>query len=164
MPTIDEVHRKFGAAAEAAQLLETELGSVLFELNALAENLLDINDPERASEMLDQVNSLTFGQLLKRLARKTDCLDVLESQLVQALGERNRLSHKFYRQHNLRRNSSEGRAIMLRDLEHIHDTLLTAYKTVMLMRGIDLDAIDAKVDQVPEADRKDSHPPQHFPI
>lgn len=28
MPTLDEVYRKFGEVAEAAQLLETELGTI----------------------------------------------------------------------------------------------------------------------------------------
>jgi hypothetical protein len=36
-------------------------------------------------------------------------------------------------QHNFRRNSEEGRARMLDDLESIHDTLLHAYKAVMLL-------------------------------
>ena len=29
MPTLDDVYRKFGEASEAAQLLETELGTLL---------------------------------------------------------------------------------------------------------------------------------------
>jgi len=141
MATLNEVYCKFGETAEAAQLLETQLGTLLFGLNASAENLLEVKNPERAAEILDEVNRHTLGQLLKRLGKTTDFLDSLESQLVQALGERNRLSHVFYRQHNLRRNSEEGRDIMLKDLERIHDTLLNAYKAVMLLNGVDLDSM-----------------------
>jgi hypothetical protein len=164
MPSIDDVYQKFGAAAEAAQLLETELGTMLFGLNALAENLLETKDSGRAAEILEQVNGQTFGQLLKRLGKKAEFLSALESQLMRALEERNRLCHKFYRQHNLRRNSSDGRAIMLRDLEHIHDTLLNAYKAIMLLQGIDLDAIVAELNQAPEASHTDDAPLQHLPI
>jgi hypothetical protein len=72
----------------------------------------------------------------------TDGLDHLEALLARALKARNRLSHAFYRQHNFRRNSDEGRTIMLEDLDAIHSTLLDAYKAVMRLSGLDLDAID----------------------
>jgi hypothetical protein len=150
MATLNEVYCKFGETAEAAQILETQLGTMLLTLNASAENLFEAKNPERAAEILDGVNRNTLGQLLKRLGKTTDFLDSLESQLVQALGERNRLSHMFYRQHNLRRNSEEGRDIMLRDLEQMHSTLLNAYKSVMLLNGIDLDAMVATSSGAPE--------------
>lgn len=164
MPTLDEVYRKFGAAAEAAQLLETQLGTMLFGLNALAEDLLETKNPARASEILDGVNRQTLGQLLKRLGKTTDFLGSLESQLVQALAERNRLSHSFYRQHNLRVSSLEGRAIMLRDLERIHETLLNAYKAIMLLEGIDLDAMVVASSQGSGSIQSDDAPLRHLPI
>lgn len=64
---------------------------MLFALNVSAENLFEAKNPERAAEILDGVNRNTLGQLLKRLGKTTDFLDSLESQLVQALDERNRL-------------------------------------------------------------------------
>ena len=143
MATIDDVYRMFGEAAEAAQLLETELGTMLFGLNAAAENLFEVQNPARAAELLEGINRHTLGQLLKRLGKTTDFLEALESQLIQALEERNRLSHGFYRQHNLSRNSAHGRDIMLKDLQAIHATLLNAYKAVMLLTGVDLDALVA---------------------
>ena len=164
MTTLNEVYCKFGETAEAAQLLETQLGTMLFALNASAENLFEAKNPERAAEILDGVNGHTLGQLLKRLGKTTDFLDSLESQLVQALGERNRLSHVFYRQHNLRRRSGEGRDIMLKDLEQIHDTLLNAYKAVMLLDGVDLDAIVATSSDAPEQTQSVDLPTRHLPI
>lgn len=140
MPTLDDVYRKFGEVAEAAQLLETELGSMLLFVSAADDGLLTEPNPRRASDLLSKINRHTLGQLLKSLNSKTQSLDQLEALLSNALDERNRLSHSFYRQHNFRRNSDEGRTLMLQDLQSIHDTLLKAYKAIMLLSGIDLDA------------------------
>jgi hypothetical protein len=85
----------------------------------------------------------------------TPPLDTLETVLWRALEERNRLQHSFYRQHNFRRNSDQGRAAMLRDLDQIHDAILDAYKAVMLLSGIDLEA---------EAAMPFSFPTRHVPI
>jgi hypothetical protein len=154
MPTLDDVYRKFGFAAEAAQLLETELGTMHLLDYAEEEGLLNGLNPTRASELVDTINRLTLGQLIRRMNNKTESLDQLESLLSHALEERNRLLHSFYRQHNFRRNSDEGRAIMLLDLESIHKTLLAAYKAVILLSGIDLDA----------AGGKQIMPTRHLPI
>ncbi len=45
MPTLDDVYLKFGYAAEAAQLLETELGNVLAKHGIVEQNL--VNQPIR---------------------------------------------------------------------------------------------------------------------
>ncbi|WP_171088920.1 hypothetical protein [Usitatibacter rugosus] len=140
MPTLDDVYCKFGFTSEAAQLLETELGTMLLSIGAIEAGLFDGSDPARASDLLTFVNRQTLGQLLKSLNRSTDSLATLEGQLSLALKERNRLSHSFYRQHNFRRNSEPGRTLMLEDLESIHTTLLDAYKAVMLLSGVDLDS------------------------
>jgi hypothetical protein len=39
MPTLDDVYRKFGEVSEAAQLVETELGSMLLFFGAVDEGL-----------------------------------------------------------------------------------------------------------------------------
>lgn len=142
MPTLDDVYRKFGEAAEAAQLLETELGTILFALHAFDEDLLSVPDPRRAAELLGEVDSSTIGRLLKQLRASAHLSDELASLLAEALDQRNRLSHSFYRQHNFRRNSEEGRGLMLADLESIHESIIKAYKAVMLLSGTDLDSID----------------------
>lgn len=139
--TLDDVYRKFGETAEAAQLLETELGNILLINRGAEAGLFVKPDPEIGSAILDTINRHTLGELIKRLNRSPQSLDALEAQLQSALRERNRLFHSFYRQHNFRRNSDEGRAVMLRDLGSIHETLLNAYKAVMLLSGVDLDAI-----------------------
>jgi len=145
--TLDDVYRKFGEVSEAAQLLETELGNVLIKIGAAEANLLNEPNPDRASELFKKINHQTLGQLLKNVSNSTESVGHLEALLSRALAERNRLSHSFYRRHNFRRNSEEGRVFMLKDLESIHDTLLEAYKAVMLLSGINLDAVH--IDQLP---------------
>jgi hypothetical protein len=153
MPTLDDVYRKFGEAAEAAQLLETELGNVLLFFGAFEEDLMSEMNPTRAAELVGEIDASTLGRLLSRVRTKTRLRDELEPLLTEALERRNRLSHSFYRQHNFRRNSDDGRGIMLSDLECIHESLIKAYKGVMLLSGIDLDSITS----IPK-------PTRHLPI
>jgi hypothetical protein len=144
MPTIDDVYRKFGEVSEAAQLVETELGTMLLFFGVVDEGLITPTlevDGKRATELLGRINRQTLGPLVKNTKRHTDALDQLEPLLSAALEERNRLSHHFYRQHNLRRNTDAGRSLVLDDLESIHNTLIKAYKALSLLSGIDLDAV-----------------------
>jgi hypothetical protein len=141
MPTLDDVYRKFGEAAEAAQLIETELGNMLLQLRCGNEGLLENTNPARAADILGTINRNTLGQLLNSLNNHTQSLDTLDCVLSKTLEERNRLFHSFYRSHNFRRNSEEGRALMLQDLETIHSALLDAYKAILALTGVDLDKL-----------------------
>jgi hypothetical protein len=141
MPDLDDIYRKFGEAGEAAQLLETELGKLLLVARCLDEGLLENKNPARASDILGAVNRHTLGQLLKSLNNHTESLDALDALLIKARDERNRLSHLFYREHNFRRNSEEGRALMLEDLKAIHSALLDAYKAVLALSGANLEVL-----------------------
>ena len=143
MPTLDDIYRKFGETAEAAKLIETELGTLLFEDRAVGEGLLAEPNPKLATDLYGRINRNTLGQLIKCLNNNTQSLDALDALLTSARQERNRLFHSFYRQHNFRRNSNEGRTIMLNDLESLHNTLLQAYKAIMLLSGVDLEALAA---------------------
>ena len=147
MPSLDDIYRKFGEASEAAQLLETELGNILIASGLPENNLVAEQVSERVSTLIKKIDRQTLGQLLANLSNTTEPGSHVEALLSRALDERNRLSHSFYRHHNLRRNTEEGRAIMLKDLESIHAALLEAYKAVMLLSGIDLNKI--ALDQLP---------------
>ncbi len=142
MPTLDDVYRKFGEVSEAAQLLETGLGNLLITAGVVENNLLENQDTKRASELFKSINRKTLGQLIRTAKRETESIDELEGLLSHALSERNRLSHSFYRHHNFRRNSEDGRLLMLNDLESIHETLLEAYKAVLKLSGFDLDSVE----------------------
>lgn len=111
---------------------------MLLAARCIEEDLLENKNPERATDILGLVNRHTLGQLLKHLKNYTQSLDALEDLLLRALEQRNGLFHSFYRKHNFRRNSDEGRALMLEDLEAIHVVLLDAYKAIMNLSGVDL--------------------------
>ena len=141
MTTLNAVYCKFGEVSEAAQLLETELGNILLEIEGVEAGLFSNERPQEAAEILKRINSSTLGRLLKDLDKKTGKLNHGGDALAKALTERNRLAHSFFRLHNFRRNSKEGCALMMADLEEIHRSLLAAYKLVLAVSGIDLDAL-----------------------
>ncbi|MCP3943239.1 MAG: hypothetical protein GY710_17370 [Desulfobacteraceae bacterium] len=144
MPTLDDVYRKFGETSEAAQLLETQLGTMLIMNKCIEENIMENPNPEKASEIFKEINKYTLGRLIRKLSNNDDSISHLEELLSEALKIRNRLAHSFYLGHNLRRNSEDGRVIMLKDLQSVHDKLLEAYKAVMLLNGTDLDKMVAE--------------------
>ncbi len=138
-PTLDDVFRKFGETAEAAQLLETELGTLLLDEQATKEGLLG-GDGIRATEIMRSINRDTLGGMVRR-AKVPQSVEEIGVLLESALNTRNRLIHSFYRQHNMRKFSEEGRMIMMHDLETIHMTIFDAYKALALLGGTDLDEL-----------------------
>jgi hypothetical protein len=169
LPTLEDIHRKFGEAAEAAQVVETDLGTMLLFLAAVKEGIITATaeafeiDGQRAADLLGRVDRQTLGTLIKNVNANTQSLDQIEAILLAALKERNRLSHSFYRQHNLRRNSGAGRAIMMNDLESIHNTLLDAMKALSLLSGIDLEALAARRDDAAQ-EVDEPAPYSHLPL
>jgi hypothetical protein len=97
----------------------------------LAHELFAGDKGELATEIYNEINKSTLGRLLKQLAKSAGLQGDLELLLANALAERNELFHSFYRRHNFRRNSDEGRAKMIEDLDRKHETILEAYKAVM---------------------------------
>ena len=157
MPTLDDVHRKFGEVSEAAQLLETELGNLLLTHQCVEADLLQNPDPDRATAIYDRINRKTLGQLIRSLGAAVDPVADLEQILSDALVARNRLTHSFYLRHNVRRNSDDGRDVMLSNLDALHRSLLRAYKALLLLSGIDLDQL-----VIEEGDA--AQPAEHLPI
>jgi hypothetical protein len=157
VPTLDEVYRKFGETSEAAQLLETGLGTMLLRIGCVEADLIDNPDSKKATEIYNRLNKHTLGQLIKKLGQKADGVKKLESLLGEALDVRNYLAHSFYLKQNFRRNSKEGCAVMLEDLDRIHEILLEAYKAVMLLSGIDLEKLVVEQGNTPE-------PAGHLPL
>jgi hypothetical protein len=172
MPTLDDVYRKFGEVSEAAQIVETDLGTMLLFFGVVDDGLIKPTlqvDGAAATELLHRINRQTFGQLMKNTKRHTDVLDQLEPLLWKALQERNRLTHSFYRQHNLRRNSEAGRAIMMEDLNDIHEILLETMKALSRLAGIDLERlaeqlVKARSTDEDSPDAQDENSVFHVPI
>ena len=149
MATLDEVYRKFGEVSEAAQLLETELGNLLLTHKCIDGGLLEHPNAISATAIYARINKQTLGTLVRSLGSIVDSIDDLEKLLSDAVASRNRLTHSFYLQHNFRRNSHDGRDVMLCDLEAIHEELLEAYKTVLLLSGVDLEKLLAEPGEIP---------------
>ena len=149
MASLDEVYRKFGEVCEAAQLLETELGTLLLTHKCIDGGLLKDPNALRATAIYDRINKQTLGALVRSLGSIGDSIDDLEELLSDAVASRNRLTHSFYLQHNFRRNSDNGRDVMLCDLEAIHEELLEAYKAVLLLSGLDLEKLVAEPGEIP---------------
>ncbi|MDQ7004839.1 MAG: hypothetical protein Q9N67_08075 [Ghiorsea sp.] len=51
MPSLEDVYKKFGFASEAAQLLETELGTILLISGAIEQNLIETQDQDVANTL-----------------------------------------------------------------------------------------------------------------
>jgi len=132
------MYRQFGLASEAAQLLETELGTILLEIKASQNNLFLSPDPEIAKKILDAINRKTLGQSITDLDANIGSEYDVRDLFSKALEERNRLTHHFFREHNIRILSAEGCAIMLQDLKGIHEVIFRAYKVALKLSGIDL--------------------------
>jgi hypothetical protein len=141
MPTLEAVFCKFGEVAEAAQLLETELGTLMLHVKGVEHDLYAGHNGELATEIYKEINKSTLGQLLKQVAKPAGFSEDLELLLAKALADRNYLFHSFYRKHNFRKNSEEGRAIMLADLETRHQRILDAWMTILRLQGFDLDRL-----------------------
>jgi hypothetical protein len=139
MPTLNDVYCKFGFVSEAAQLLEIELGNLLLRSGAAEKNLFDAPNSESALRLINGINKQTLGMLFRNAKITLERLSEVEDLLERAVAARNRLSHSFYRQHNFRRNTDVGRAVMLNDLEFLHNEILNAYKALMLLSGVDLE-------------------------
>ena len=139
MITLANVYEKFGEVSEAAQLLETELGTMLLAHECLDADLVSNPDTAKASEVFQKVNKHTLGRLISVLKAKQRDLAVSSVVLEKALDARNFLSHSFYRHHNFRRNSPEGRELMLNDLERLHTEILDAYLALLSANGVNVD-------------------------
>jgi hypothetical protein len=149
MPSRDDIYRKYGETAEAAHLLETELGTTLLLRLALEANLLVKPDLVIAKNIMKKINKMTLGQLINLIDKNSyDNVPPLKS-LREALEARNRLQHTFYRFHNNRIQSDEGRLIMMKNLEEIHGIIFSAYRETMKANGIDLDELTKSMTSLP---------------
>lgn len=123
-----ELYAKYGIAAEAAQLFETELGTLLLGLRGVDEGWHIIPDGEAAREVLHEIDRSTLGRLLRSLRRHVKTESDLEEVFSSALEARNRLMHGFFERHNFRIQTVEGRRKMISDLDALHDALFAAWR------------------------------------
>ena len=121
----DQLYAKFGRTAEMAQLLEIDVGNVVLAIAVIPVKTAEITEEERACfrALVDDLNRKPLGQLLKCIRPLIAIDERVVSQIDTALERRNYLMHRFFRTHNFRIFSEEGREIMSRDLDEIYRSL-----------------------------------------
>jgi hypothetical protein len=131
-----ELYAKYGIAAEAAQLFETELGTLLLGLRGLDEGWHLVPDGEAAGKLLDEIDRSTLGRLLHNLNGHIKVVGDLEESFTSALETRNRLMHGFFERHNFKIQTEEGRLEMMADLEALHGELFAAWQAASKLTTI----------------------------
>ena len=128
MATRDEVYGKFGRTAEAAQLFETELGTILLARAGEERGWHLKADPQDAAEFYEKLNRKTLGQLLTSLRDYLNLTEEVTDCFELALKARNRLNHGFFERHNYAMYAEAGRNDMIQELETMHAQLVEAYE------------------------------------
>ena len=143
MATRDEVYAKFGITAEAAQLFETELGTLLLYVHGIQNGWDLIPDGKRAREILADIERNTLGGLISALKGRVGIDEHLASRFASALQARNRLNHGFYERHNFKIDTDEGRDEILANLEELHTELFNAWRVASTMTVLALQVLEA---------------------
>ncbi|ALJ12383.1 hypothetical protein [Sphingopyxis macrogoltabida] len=141
MATRDELYAKFGITAEAAQLFETELGTLLLCARGLESGWHVVPDRERGWDLLRDIDRSTLGGLLSKLKRHVELDDDLSARFASALSARNRLNHGFYERHDFKIQTDEGRDKMMAELEALHDELFGAWRLASAMTSLATEVI-----------------------
>ena len=128
MATRDELYAKFGVTAEAAQLFETELGTLILCVRGLEEGWHAEPDSDAAMRLLLDIDRKTLGGLLAKLRESFLFDEDLTDLFATALNCRNRLNHGFFERHNYAIATAEGRDAMVADLEKSHQRLFDAWQ------------------------------------
>lgn len=129
MATRAQLYAKFGETAEAAQLFETKLGTLLLCVRGLEQGWHAEPDGEAAAKLLRDIDRSTLSQLLAKLRVSFRFDEALTAQFDSALRARNRLNHGFYERHNFAIQSDEGRDAMSADLMALHEELFDAWRS-----------------------------------
>lgn len=136
MASLEEVYCKFGEAAEAGQLFETELGTLLLGVQGLECGWHIQPEPRVARNALDEIESHTLGALLKSLKQVVSFDDATVDRFASALKARNRLIHGFFERHDFGNLTEEGRDKMLAELKALHEELYIAWQCAGAMTGL----------------------------
>lgn len=129
MATRNEVYQAFGLTAEAAQLFETELGTIAYAAEGHRRGWRAEPDPQAAVQFLEKLDRKTLGQLLATVRKDVQAEERIEALFDAALQYRNRLNHGFFLSHNFAVFSEVGCDAMIAELEVMRLFLTSAYET-----------------------------------
>jgi hypothetical protein len=128
MATRDDVYREFGKTVELAQLLETELGTLLLAQEAIQHDAFTLDVWESGAQVVKAIEKRTLGQSLGEIRKRYHISDDLESVFDQALAARNRLAHGFYLSYGRRIETDRGCDEMIAHLFRLQKDLWPAYQ------------------------------------
>lgn len=134
-----DLYAEFGIAAEKAQVLELEIGNVILAyLTMFVDKNKPITDAEREvyRAIFADVNSKTFGALVRLVRKVGEIDDSIIKIIAEALKRRNYLTHHFFRHHNFALFSDEGRQAMMSELREIEAKLDRAHQVAVAMSSI----------------------------
>lgn len=144
MASRDEIYAKFGVSAEAAQLFETDLGTILLGLEGSKHRWHLSPDPITAANFMEKLDRKTLGQVLDAVQKMITLAPTVVDVFQSGLSARNALNHGFYARHNFAIQTQEGRQQMLDDLEALHQQLFHAWQVAQQVR-------DALISSISEA-------------
>jgi len=127
-PDLRELYFIFGVTAEKAQVMETAAGNAALAYVALFVDTSNIT-PEMTEwfkQLLDDVNSKTFGALLRTIKRSINVDENTLAVIDEALKSRNYVTHHFFRHHNFAIHREEGRQTMIDELKDMGQKFETA--------------------------------------
>jgi hypothetical protein len=155
MATLEEVYCKFGLAAEAAQLFETELGTLLFGAHGAERAWYIQPEPDAGRKLMGEIEGHTLGALLKNLKQIVTFDEATVDRFASALKARNRLIHGFFLRHNFANQTDEGRDKMLAELAELHQELFVAWQCADAMTHLMLQHMIKEKERALAPDRAD---------
>lgn len=133
-----ELYAEFGMVAEKAQVLEFEAGNVALVFLTIFFDKNDITPEltEMFKNIVDDLNHKTFGAMVRQLKKTLNLSDSIIEVIDEALERRNYLTHHFFRTHNFRLFSEEGRKIMMAELKEIQEIIDKAHQMMSTISSL----------------------------
>lgn len=117
-PILAELYYECGRTAEQAQVMELAAGNLALAYVMLLTDTNSITPEvtEWFKQVIEDIDSKTFGTVLKAIKKFGNFDDSLITIVDEALQKRNYFTHSFFRYHNFAIHSNEGRREMLADI------------------------------------------------
>ena len=119
---VREVYSRYGLAMFMAQVLEHGMVNAMLVLRLLptANSFLDYESWDAAFKKFHNTHfSKTFGNMIRALESIAALPEQLVTRLHSAKIHRDRLAHRFFRDHVENFSSAQGRVLMIAECEHI---------------------------------------------
>jgi hypothetical protein len=127
MATVEQVYHDAGRALEAANLLETELGTCLLAFDGLETGSFANPDADAYLRLREAIDSNTLGRSIRAIKSKLHITDNVDGAFQDALEARNFLAHRFFPHYGLKIHDPAGRDEMVAHIDKLRDAIWRAY-------------------------------------